>query len=124
MLKPLGLAVPLALAAGLAFAATEQNSSLANPSRWLVSDVYHADVYDTSNNKIGQIDDLILNSDGQIKTAVIGVGGFLGVGQKDVAIPFTELKVTKKDNKDELTLDRSKDQLKAMPAYDKNSQAG
>ncbi len=121
MLKSIGVAAPLIFAAGLAFAAT---TSLSTSNRWLMSDVYHADVYDTSNNKIGQIDDLVLSSDGQIKTAVIGVGGFLGAGKKDVAIPFTDLKVTKNNDKEQLTLDRSKDQLKAMPAYDKTAQPG
>ena len=84
----------LLIAGGLAFAADE--SSLATTNRWLVSDLYKAPVYDMNNNKIGQVDNLILSSDGQIKTAVIGVGGFLGVGSKDVAVPFGELKVLPK----------------------------
>jgi sporulation protein YlmC with PRC-barrel domain len=124
MLKSLSLSAPLVvLAGGLAFAATNSISSLSSTNHRLMSDIFHASVYDTQNNKIGQIDDLVLNSDGQIKTAVIGVGGFLGVGQKDVAIPYSDLKVSVSDGKDELTLDRTKDQLKAAPAYDKTASA-
>ncbi len=123
MLKSLSLSVPaLLIVAGLAFAADE--SSLATTNRWLISDLYKAPVYDMNNNKIGQVDNLILSSDGQIKTAVIGVGGFLGVGSKDVAVPFGELKVAPQDGKKELTVDRTKDQLKQAPAWSKDSDAG
>ena len=59
MLKSLSLSVPaLLIAGGLAFAADE--SSLATTNRWLVSDLYKAPVYDMNNNKIGQVDNLIL----------------------------------------------------------------
>lgn len=123
MLKSLSLAVPaLLVAGGIALAA--QNSSLGTADHWLVSDVYKAAVYDTNNHKIGQVDNLVLSSDGQIKTAVIGVGGFLGVGSKDVAVPFSDLKVANQNGKEELTVDRTKDQLKAAPSWDKNANAG
>jgi sporulation protein YlmC with PRC-barrel domain len=123
MLKSIGLAIPAVLiAGGLALAA--QNSSLGTADHWLMSDVYKAPVYDANNNKIGEIDNLVLSSDGQIKTAVIGVGGFLGVGQKDVAVPFNQLKVGSQNGNQELTLDMTKDQLKAAPAWNKDSNAG
>jgi sporulation protein YlmC with PRC-barrel domain len=131
MLKSLSLSVPiLALASGLAVAqmttdrqpATTHTSSLSS-DHWLASDVYKAAVYDPSNNKIGDIDDLVLDTGGQIKTAVIGVGGFLGIGQKDVAVPFKDLKVASRDGKSQLTLERTKEQLKEAPAYDKSAKA-
>ena len=46
-----------------------------------------------------------------------GVGGFLGVGQKDVAMPFKELKVSTRDGKDWLVLNRTKDELKMARAF-------
>jgi hypothetical protein len=45
------------------------------------------------------------------------VGGFLGVAQKDVVIPFKELKVSTRDGKDWLVLNRTNDELKMAPAY-------
>ncbi|HEY1735229.1 MAG TPA: PRC-barrel domain-containing protein [Methylovirgula sp.] len=117
MLKSLSLSVPaLILAGGVAFAA----SSLSTTDHWLVSDLYKAPVYDMNNHKIGQVDNLVLSADGQIKTAVVGVGGFLGVGSKDVAIPFTDLKVANESGKDQLKVDRSKDQLNQAPAWNKD----
>ncbi|WP_026606769.1 PRC-barrel domain-containing protein [Methylocapsa acidiphila] len=91
-------------------------------SNWTASDIYKADVYDNSEHKIGDVDDLVLNTDGAITTAVIGVGGFLGVGQKDVAIPFKELRIATRGGKSWLLLDRTKDQLRNAPGYDKNSE--
>jgi hypothetical protein len=84
----------------------------------LGSDVMKANVYDKAENKIGAVDDLVLNKDGSPAQAIIGVGGFLGVGEKDVAIPFADIKIMTRDGKSWLELDRSKDQLKAAPAYD------
>jgi sporulation protein YlmC with PRC-barrel domain len=81
---------------------------------WLASDIYKADVYDNADNKIGVVTD----NSGNVTTAVVGVGGFLGAGKKDVAVPFKDLKVVSRDGKDWLVLNQTKDDLKAAPAYD------
>ena len=85
---------------------------------WLASDIYKADVYDNADNKIGVVTDLIIDNSGNVTTAVVGVGGFLGTGKKDVAVPFKDLKVVSRDGKDWLVLNQTKDDLKAPPAYD------
>jgi sporulation protein YlmC with PRC-barrel domain len=100
--------------------ATSASSSIAN---WLVSDIYKAaTVYDNSENKIGDVTDLVLDNEGNIMAAVIGVGGALGAGQKEVAVPFKELKISSRDGKDWLVLNRPKDELKNAPPYDKKSE--
>src|ERR1700694_1109588 len=63
-----------------------------------VSTYYKRNVYDAADEKIGDITDLIMGYDGRISTAVIAVGGFLGIGEKEVAVPFGSLHVKKKDN--------------------------
>ena len=98
MLRNLALsAAVLALAGSLAVASSGRamaaTSSLST-DHWLASDVYKADVYDPSEHKIGKATDLVIDSNGNVKGAIIGVGGFLGAGQKDVVIPFKELKVS------------------------------
>jgi PRC-barrel domain len=60
-----------------------------------------------------------VDNNGNVTTAIVGVGGFLGVGKKDVAVPFKDLKVASRDGKDWLVLNQSKEDLKAAPAYDK-----
>ena len=45
-------------------------------------------VYDSNNKNVGKIDDILLDHSGEVKAVVIGVGGFLGIGKKDVAVPY------------------------------------
>ncbi len=49
------------------------------------------DVYGADNQKIGDIDEVLVDRQGKIHGFVVGVGGFLGIGQKDVAIPFDQV---------------------------------
>ncbi len=132
MLRKLALcASALALAGSLAAAQaqTMPNSSSGRSAaatsslstmRWLASDVYRADVYDNAQDKIGYVTDLIMDNNGNVTTAVIGVGGFLGVGKKDVAVPFKDLKVASRDGKEWLVLNQTKEDLKKDPAFDKH----
>jgi hypothetical protein len=73
-------------------------------------------------NKIGDIDDVLVDDvlvdkAGKITALMGGVGGFLGVGEKDVAVPFSAVKNVKKNDKRWLTLDESKDTLKNAAGY-------
>lgn len=59
---------------------------------WRASKVVGLNVYNDSNEKLGSIDELLFDKSGKIQAAVIGVGGFLGVGTRDVAVAFDQLK--------------------------------
>ena len=61
-------------------------------SEWLGSKLIGLNIYDEKNNKIGSIDQLLVDRNGVIEGVVIGVGGFLGVDKKDVALPFKSLR--------------------------------
>jgi sporulation protein YlmC with PRC-barrel domain len=91
-------------------------------SSFTVTDWYKQDVYDPQNNNIGQIKDVLVAKDGRVEAAIVGVGGFLGAGQKDVAVSFDAVKQSIKDDKVHLTMDTSKDALKRAPGfkYDSN----
>jgi sporulation protein YlmC with PRC-barrel domain len=82
-----------------------------------VTDWYKQDIYDPSNSKIGKIDDVLLSDGGQVNALMVGVGGLLGAGEKDVAVPFTAVKKVTKDNKTYLTMDTTKDALKSAPGF-------
>ena len=90
-----------------------------------VSDWYKQDVYDPSQSSIGKIDDVLVSDSGQVTALVIGVGGFLGVDKKDVAVPFSAVKWTTKDKKNYLTLNTTKDELKSAQGlkYDSDKTA-
>lgn len=92
-------------------------SSSLSTTRRLASDIYKANVYDASDNRIGNVTDLVMNTEGNVTMAIIGVGGFLGVGQKDIAVPFKDLKVSRRNGKDWLAINMTKDELMKAPAY-------
>jgi sporulation protein YlmC with PRC-barrel domain len=120
----------IATAAPAAFAQTHvTNTRVAVATNTIQSDEARASkllgstVYDLQNRNIGSVKDLVLNKDGKVDAAVVDVGSFLGMGGKLVAVPISDIKT---DN-NRLTLDRTKEQLQQMAAYDlenKNTGAG
>jgi hypothetical protein len=56
--------------------------------QWRVSKLPGVAIYDGADQKVGSITDILLGHDGKAQFIVIGVGGFLGMGQKDVAVPY------------------------------------
>jgi len=77
-------------------------------------------VYSGSNENVGEINDLVMTKDLDNVVAIIGVGGFLGIGEKDVAIPINEITATKDANNTlHLTIAATKQQLEAAPAFDR-----
>ena len=91
-----------------AYAATTTMKS-APAESWTVTNYYKQAVYDPKETKIGDIDDVLVDKSGKITGLVLGVGGFLGLGEKDVIVPFTAVKTAKKNDKWWLTLDETKD---------------
>ena len=73
------------------------------------------DVYNDNNEKVGVVSDLIIAPDKAVSYAIIGAGGFLGMGKHDVAIRVNNFKLAE----GKITLPgATKDALKAMPAFE------
>jgi sporulation protein YlmC with PRC-barrel domain len=72
-------------------------------------------VFNDKNERIGAVDDIVIAPDKAISYAIIGAGGFLGVGRHDVAIPVSQL--TQVDGKFVLA-GATKEALKAMPSFE------
>ena len=124
-------------------ASTISESSLRGD--WRASKVAGLNVYNEKNESIGAINDLLIDKSGNIKAVVLGVGGFLGMGEHLVAVPFDKIKfvdqpvpsTTTSTNKsssttgssstsassknpwypDHAVFDATKDELKAMPEF-------
>ena len=77
-------------------------------------------VYDSQNQKVGDIKDIILDKDGKVAAVILDVGAFLGVGGKYVAVGMNDLKITQDNNKPRFAVDMTKDQLKSAQAYELN----
>ncbi len=86
-------------------------------SAMTVTDWYKQDVYDPNDAKIGQIMDVLVDKSGRVSTLIVGVGGFLGAGEKDVAVPFQDVSATSKNNKMYLVMNTTKDSLKSAPGF-------
>jgi sporulation protein YlmC with PRC-barrel domain len=117
---------------------------------WQGSKLINMNVYNDQNEKIGTIKELLVDKSGHIDTVALAVGGFLGIGERDVAVKFADLKWSNEPVKsassssttsnrpatsgsastnsssgprtypDHAVFNASKDQLKAMPQFDYN----
>ena len=75
-------------------------------------------VTNAANESVGEINDVMLDKDGKVAAVIIGVGGFLGMGEREVAISYGGLKIARdSSNRDVITVSATKDQLKAAPAW-------
>jgi sporulation protein YlmC with PRC-barrel domain len=82
-----------------------------------VTNYYKQNVYDPSDAKIGEISDVMVSKDGQVDAFIISVGGFLGIGKKDVAVPFSAVRAMEKNGTWYLTMSATKDALKQARGY-------
>jgi hypothetical protein len=91
--------------------------------QWVASKFKGVDVMGPNDEKIGDVDDMLFDKDGKILAVIVGVGGFLGIGQKDVALDMAAFQVmpassgTTDPNNVKLKLAMTKDDLKNAPAF-------
>jgi hypothetical protein len=90
------------------------------PDEWLASKFKGTDVLGPDNQKVGDVSDILFTKDGKIDAFIISVGGFLGVGTKDVALAPTSFQVVPGDSKnsDKLKISLTKDQLKQAASFE------
>jgi sporulation protein YlmC with PRC-barrel domain len=83
--QPTDRAAPAATAAG-------SQEKMMLKGNWRASKLMGLDVYNDANDKLGEINELILDKNGKVNAVVIGVGGFLGMGEHDIAVSMDKLK--------------------------------
>jgi sporulation protein YlmC with PRC-barrel domain len=87
----------------------------------IASSLMGASVYNSAGKDgqdIGNVDDLVIDKDGKIVSVVVGVGGFLGIGSKDVAIDYSQVKWEQGNGSWWIIVPTTADQLKALPDFD------
>lgn len=88
------------------------------PDQLLASELVGAAIYNPAGDNLGDVNDVVLASDGSPYALVVGVGGFLGLGEKNVGISFAAVKTSLDANgKLRLTFDTTKEELDAAPAF-------
>jgi sporulation protein YlmC with PRC-barrel domain len=102
---------------GAAPQAQSQTLTTLPPGASTVTNWYKQDVYDPSEKKIGEISDVLVDKDGKISAFIVSVGGFLGIGEKHVAVPFDNIQETQGKRDRWLTMNTTKDALKTAAGY-------
>ncbi|ABA78828.2 PRC-barrel domain containing protein [Rhodobacter sphaeroides] len=82
-------------------------------------DLQDADVYSMNDESVSDISDFVLAEDGKVEQVIFDVGGFLGIGARNVAVPFEDLKIyTNEDQSDvRVYVPMSREELEALPEY-------
>src|SRR5665213_1970024 len=93
MVKLVAAATIAALMSTAAIAQDSKSTQTASAKgEWQASKLIHMNIYNGKNEKIGDIKELLLDKSGKINTVALGVGGFVGMGEHDVAVKFDQLK--------------------------------
>lgn len=102
--------------------------------QWMASKFNGTDVLGPNNEKVGDVNDVLFDKSGKIIAVIVGVGGFLGIGQKDVALDMTAFQIvpaattentgssagaTNDPNDIKLKIAMTKDQLKEAPSFER-----
>jgi hypothetical protein len=90
------------------------STSRLGPNQFLAGKMIGMHLFEPGNRKLGEIEDLVIERDGRVSAAIVSVGGALGIGEKHVAIPLSQLSV---DNDRALT-SQTREQLAQAPRFD------
>jgi hypothetical protein len=82
-----------------------------------VADFYRQSVYNQADDRIGRVEDLLVDKDGMTRVAILSVGGFLGLASKYVAVPFTALQLQLRERQPYLILEVSQTALRRAPGF-------
>jgi sporulation protein YlmC with PRC-barrel domain len=100
---------------------SQRNTVLTDSADIRASKLIGASVYNDRDEKVGSVDDLVLGKDNKADEVIVSVGGFLGMGTKLVAVPYTQLKLgdTKNASSDNKVVmpGATKESLKAQPEF-------
>lgn len=91
--------------------------STQGPEEWRAANYLGKQVVNASNEKIGDINDLVFDKTGKISTVIVGVGGFLGLGEKQVGMRYETLTSSEKDGQKVIMVPLTKEALMAAPDY-------
>jgi hypothetical protein len=91
----------------------------ANAADYRASKLIGTSVKNDANETIGSINEILLSNDGKVAAVIIGVGGFLGMGEREVAVSYPSLRISHDTNGKTVVMmpTATKDSLKAAPEW-------
>ena len=107
-----------ALAAGAAIAqdtTSATGTAVASPTAVDATKLIGRNIVDGGGDTVGEIDSVVIDQSGQVRYVIVGVGGFLGIGKKDVALAWDRLMIA--DNGAKVMTSATKEQLAALPEH-------
>lgn len=85
---------------------------------WRASNLMGLKVTNAANETIGDINEILFDNDGKVAAIVIGIGGFLGMGERHAAVEFSSVQLTRDKNNAPLArVNVTKEQLKSAPEW-------
>jgi sporulation protein YlmC with PRC-barrel domain len=91
------------------------------PGQWLVGNLWDKNVYNAAGKSVGELKDVVIDKDGKVAALVIGVGGFLGLGEKNVAVDYNYLQQNGGITPDRITVGMSEEDLRNAPKFERQS---
>ncbi len=85
--------------------------------QWLVGSLWNRSVYNASGQSIGELKDVVIGPDGRIQALVVGVGGFLGLGEKNVAVDYNFIEKNGGITPNRITLNMTEQELRSAPSF-------
>lgn len=102
----------------------DQAAPVARADGFLASNIIGETVYNGTGDEaenIGEVNDLVIGSDGSVQAVIVGVGGFLGLGQKNVALEYDAMAWAERDGDRWIVVNSTADALKALPDFDRSA---
>jgi sporulation protein YlmC with PRC-barrel domain len=88
-----------------------------SPNQWLAGNLWNKSVYNAAGQPIGDLKDVLVGPDGKVQALIIGVGGFLGLGEKNVAVDYSFLEKNGAITPGRITLNMTEQDLRSAPAF-------
>jgi len=89
--------------------------------QWLVGNLWDKSVYNAAGKSIGELKDVLIDKDGKVTALVVGVGGFLGLGEKNVAVDYDFVQKDGGITPNRITLGLSEEDLRNAPKFERSS---
>lgn len=118
--EPMKSDAPKAADSAKSTSASASTISSQKPDQLLATKIKGADVMGADDKKIGDVSDLLFSKDGKLEAYVISVGGFLGVGAKEVALAPSSVQLAQDKDNWKLKISASKDQLTQAPNFERH----